>query len=58
MIKTTYVIGHRNPDTDSIASAIGYAALQAAARRQYRHRGHGRRAQPPDPLYPRPPRDS
>ncbi len=28
MIKTTYVIGHRNPDTDSIASAIGYAALR------------------------------
>jgi manganese-dependent inorganic pyrophosphatase len=28
MNKTTYVIGHRNPDTDSIASAIGYAALK------------------------------
>lgn len=28
MTKTTYVIGHRNPDTDSIASAIGYAALK------------------------------
>ncbi len=28
MIETTYVIGHRNPDTDSIASAIGYAALK------------------------------
>ncbi len=28
MIKTTYVIGHRNPDTDSIASAIGYTALK------------------------------
>jgi manganese-dependent inorganic pyrophosphatase len=28
MIKTTYIIGHRNPDTDSIASAIGYAALK------------------------------
>ncbi len=28
MHKTTYVIGHRNPDTDSIASAIGYAALK------------------------------
>lgn len=25
---TTYVIGHRNPDTDSIASAIAYAALK------------------------------
>ncbi len=28
MIKTTYVIGHRNPDTDSIASAISYASLK------------------------------
>lgn len=28
MPKTTYIIGHRNPDTDSIASAIGYAALK------------------------------
>ena len=28
MTKITYVIGHRNPDTDSIASAIGYAALK------------------------------
>lgn len=28
MIKSTYIIGHRNPDTDSIASAISYAALK------------------------------
>lgn len=28
MNKTVYVIGHRNPDTDSIASAIAYAALK------------------------------
>lgn len=28
MTKTIYVIGHRNPDTDSIASAIGYADLK------------------------------
>lgn len=26
--KTIYVIGHRNPDTDSIASAIAYTALK------------------------------
>lgn len=26
--KPTYVIGHRNPDTDSICSAIGYAYFQ------------------------------
>ena len=29
-VPTIYVTGHRNPDTDSIASAIGYAELQAA----------------------------
>jgi manganese-dependent inorganic pyrophosphatase len=28
MISTTYIIGHRNPDTDSIASAIAYTALK------------------------------
>ncbi len=28
MNKTVYIIGHRNPDTDSIASAIAYAALK------------------------------
>jgi manganese-dependent inorganic pyrophosphatase len=28
MITTTYIIGHRNPDTDSIASAIAYTALK------------------------------
>ena len=28
MPKTIYVIGHKNPDTDSIASAIAYAALK------------------------------
>lgn len=28
MDRTLYVIGHRNPDTDSIASAISYAALK------------------------------
>jgi manganese-dependent inorganic pyrophosphatase len=28
MTNTIYVIGHRNPDTDSIAAAIGYAVLK------------------------------
>ena len=28
MNKKIYVIGHRNPDTDSIASAIAYAELK------------------------------
>ena len=27
MYSYTYVVGHVNPDTDSIASAIGYAWL-------------------------------
>ncbi|MCX7780667.1 MAG: putative manganese-dependent inorganic diphosphatase [Negativicutes bacterium] len=31
MTKPVYVIGHRNPDTDSICSAIGYAHLKQAA---------------------------
>jgi len=34
MNKQIYVIGHRNPDTDSIAAAIGYAELK-------KHLGHG-----------------
>lgn len=28
--KTTIIIGHKNPDTDSICSALGYAALKKA----------------------------
>ena len=28
MIKNVYVIGHKNPDTDSIASAIAYARFK------------------------------
>ena len=36
MKRKTYVIGHRNPDTDSIVSAMAYAALQnALGERQY-----------------------
>ncbi|MFT9055360.1 MAG: putative manganese-dependent inorganic diphosphatase [Ethanoligenens sp.] len=30
MSQTVYVTGHRNPDTDSICSSIGYAALKRA----------------------------
>ena len=34
---TVYITGHRNPDTDSIVSAIAYAALKnALGQRQYR----------------------
>lgn len=29
--KNTIIIGHKNPDTDSICSALGYAALKKAA---------------------------
>jgi len=28
MEKTVYVIGHRNPDTDAVVSAVGYATLK------------------------------
>lgn len=34
MSKPIYVIGHRNPDTDSICSAIGYAYLQKSLGRE------------------------
>ena len=30
MQKTVFVIGHRNPDTDSVVSAVGYAELKKA----------------------------
>ena len=34
---TIYVIGHRNPDTDSIVSAMAYAALRnSLGDREYR----------------------
>ena len=34
---TVYITGHRNPDTDSIGSAMAYAALKnALGQRQYR----------------------
>ena len=46
MNKQIYVIGHRNPDTDSIAAAIGYAELK-------KHTGHDNvlaaMAGPPNP---------
>lgn len=29
--KITYIVGHKNPDTDSICSAIGYAAFKNAS---------------------------
>ena len=28
MDKTVYIIGHRNPDTDAVVSAVGYATLK------------------------------
>jgi manganese-dependent inorganic pyrophosphatase len=35
-VEPVYVVGHRNPDTDSIVSAMAYAALQnALGERQY-----------------------
>ena len=46
-----YVTGHRNPDTDSIASAIGYAELKGRLdpRNEYVAGAPGR-VQPPDAL--------
>ena len=36
-METIYITGHRNPDTDSIVSAMAYAALKnALGRREYR----------------------
>ena len=44
-VSTIYVTGHRNPDTDSIASAIGYAELKrpAGPAQRVRPRAPGRR---------------
>ena len=28
MDNTVYIIGHRNPDTDAVVSAVGYATLK------------------------------
>ena len=48
---TVYVTGHRNPDTDSIASAIGYAELKGRLDPEQRVRRRApRRAQPADAL--------
>ena len=34
---TVYITGHRNPDTDSIVSAMAYAALKnALGKREYK----------------------
>ena len=34
---TVYITGHRNPDTDSIVSAMAYAALKnALGQREYK----------------------
>ncbi len=38
-MSTIYVTGHRNPDTDSIASAIGYAELKGRLDRNNEYRG-------------------
>jgi manganese-dependent inorganic pyrophosphatase len=46
MNKKIYVIGHRNPDTDSIASAIAYASLK---RRQGQRNVFAAMSGPPNP---------
>lgn len=40
--KPVYVIGHRNPDTDSICSAISYANLKRAMERMRWRREQGK----------------
>ena len=36
-METVYITGHRNPDTDSIVSAMAYAALKnALGQREYK----------------------
>ena len=37
--KEIYVIGHRNPDTDSVCSAIAYARLKNAIAAKIRQNG-------------------
>ena len=54
-VSTIYVSGHRSPDTDSIASAIGYAELKRQARPAQRvRRGAAGRRQRADALGARP----
>ncbi|MBS1115590.1 MAG: putative manganese-dependent inorganic pyrophosphatase, partial [Nitrospirae bacterium] len=33
--KIVYVIGHKNPDTDSVCSAIGYAHFKNVTDKRY-----------------------
>ena len=43
--KKVYIIGHKNPDTDSICSAIAYADIKnrsTSGRMRYEARGPGR----------------
>ena len=51
LVPAIYVTGHRNPDTDSIASAIGYAELKRRLdpRNEY-VAGPARGLQHPDPM--------
>ena len=36
MTRPVYIIGHKNPDTDSICSALAYAYLKNSSRRKHR----------------------
>ena len=49
---TIYITGHRNPDTDSIVSAMAYAALKnALGQRQYEAAAWARSATRPRPCW-------
>lgn len=49
---TIYITGHRNPDTDSIVSAMAYAALKnALGQRQYEAARLGQISDGPRPCW-------
>lgn len=49
---TIYITGHRNPDTDSIVSAMAYAALKnALGQRQYEAARLGQTVTRPRPCW-------
>ncbi len=50
-MKKVYVIGHKNPDTDSIVSSIAYAALKQELGEKNVFPARGGESKPPDRIY-------
>ncbi len=50
--ETIYVVGHKNPDTDSICSAMAYAGLRQTPGAGKRAGGACRQYQPADRVRP------